>query len=111
MSGVGSTEPHKRAEAAASPPPERGYVEIVFETHQISTDNERGIATGWLHGELCEEGRRLAVEHGARRRGDDLTAIFTSDLRRAVETAQIAFSNSGVPIHEDAGCANATTEC
>ncbi len=27
-------------------------VQIVFETHAISVDNERGIATGWLDGEL-----------------------------------------------------------
>jgi 2,3-bisphosphoglycerate-dependent phosphoglycerate mutase len=31
-------------------------VQIVFETHSISTDNERGIATGWLPGRLSEAG-------------------------------------------------------
>jgi broad specificity phosphatase PhoE len=77
-------------------------VQVVFETHSISTDNERGLATGWLHGELSEEGRRLAAELGARRRADDFAAVFTSDLRRAVETAEIAFGGSGVPIHADA---------
>ena len=25
-------------------------VEIIYETHSISTDNEAGIATGWLPG-------------------------------------------------------------
>jgi len=77
-------------------------VEVVFETHSISTDNERGIATGWLPGELSEEGRRLAAELGERRRDDGLASIFTSDLRRAVETAEIAFGDLGIPIHEDA---------
>jgi hypothetical protein len=37
-------------------------VEIVYETHSISEDNERGIATGWLPGRLSEEGRRLAAD-------------------------------------------------
>ena len=77
-------------------------VEIVYETHSISTDNERGIATGWLPGELSNRGRELAAELGARRRADNIAAVFTSDLRRAVETCEIAFGGSGIPIHQDA---------
>ena len=76
-------------------------VEIVFEAHSVSTDNELGIATGWLDGRLSEKGRRLAKELGKRRRADDIAAVFTSDLRRAVETAEIAFVGSGLPIHRD----------
>jgi broad specificity phosphatase PhoE len=76
-------------------------VEIVFETHSISIDNERGIATGWLPGSLSEEGRRLAAKLGERRRGERLAAVFASDLRRAVETAELAFAGTGIPIHWD----------
>jgi broad specificity phosphatase PhoE len=65
-------------------------IEIVFETHSISTDNEAGIATGRLHGELSEEGKRLARRLGERRRGERVDAIYTSDLERAVETAELA---------------------
>jgi 2,3-bisphosphoglycerate-dependent phosphoglycerate mutase len=32
-------------------------IEIVFETHAISEDNERGHATGWLPGRLSDQGR------------------------------------------------------
>jgi broad specificity phosphatase PhoE len=77
-------------------------LELVYETHSISTDNERGIATGWLPGELSAEGRRLAVELGARRRSDGIACVFTSDLRRAVETAEIAFEGTEIEIREDA---------
>lgn len=77
-------------------------VTIVFETHAISTDNEQGIATGWLPGSLSETGLRLAQELGARRRNDNITAVITSDLRRAVETAEIAFQGTGIPIQKDA---------
>jgi broad specificity phosphatase PhoE len=77
-------------------------IELVFETHSLSTDNERGIATGWLDGALSERGRELAAELGARRRSDRLAAVFTSDLARAVETAEIAFAGTGVPIYRDA---------
>src|SRR5918997_2067937 len=77
-------------------------VEIVYETHQISTDNEAGIATGWLPGELSVEGRKLAKELGERRRNDGFAVIFSSDLRRAVETAELAFGDQGIPIIQDA---------
>jgi broad specificity phosphatase PhoE len=76
-------------------------VEIVFETHSTSTDNEAGIATGWLDGALSARGRQQARELGARRRDDEIAAVFTSDLGRAVETARIAFSGSGIPVHRD----------
>lgn len=77
-------------------------VQLVYETHSITVDNERGIATGWLPGELSADGRRLAAELGARRRDDGIAAVFTSDLRRAVETAEIAFAGTGLEIRRDA---------
>ncbi|WP_430788707.1 histidine phosphatase family protein [Actinoplanes sp. G11-F43] len=71
---------------------------IVFETHSWSADNDRGIATGWLPGQLSEKGRRLAAELGERRRDDGIAAVFSSDLRRAAETAEIAFAGQDVPV-------------
>ena len=77
-------------------------VAIIYETHSLTTDNEAGMATGWLPGQLSAEGRRLARELGQRHRGGDVAAVFVSDLARAVETATIAFAGSGIPIHRDA---------
>ena len=77
-------------------------VEVVFETHSVSVDNERGIATGWLPGHLSRDGQRLAAELGDRRREDGISVVFTSDLRRAVETAEIAFAGTTIPIYPDA---------
>ncbi len=71
--------------------------QIVFETHSISEDNERGLASGWLPGRLSVRGRGLAAELGQRRSGS-VDAIFASDLGRAAETADVAFSGSGVPV-------------
>lgn len=76
-------------------------IEIIFETHSWSADNERGVATGWLPGHLSKKGKQAARELGQRRRRDNPVAVFTSDLRRAVETAQIAFRGSGIPIYQD----------
>jgi len=76
-------------------------IELVYETHAITTDNERGIATGWLPGELSAAGRASAAGLGARRRADGISAVHVSDLRRAVETAEIAFEGSPIPIEWD----------
>lgn len=71
---------------------------IVFETHALSEDNERGVASGWAHSRLSERGRRLAEELGERRRSDGIAAVFSSDLRRAVETTAIAFPPGTPPV-------------
>lgn len=76
-------------------------IELVYETHSRTTDNETGIATGWLPGRLSETGRGFARALGERRRDDGIAVVFTSDLARAVETAEIAFAGSGLRIRED----------
>jgi broad specificity phosphatase PhoE len=76
-------------------------VQLVYETHAITTDNEAGIATGWLPGRLSERGRETAAELGARRRDDGLTAVCVSDLERALATVRIAFAGSPIPVVVD----------
>src|SRR5215467_3986232 len=76
-------------------------IEIVFETHALSEDNEDGVATGWLPGRLSERGRANAADMGRRRRDDGIAAVFSSDLRRAAQTAEIAFGDSDIPILYD----------
>ena len=49
-------------------------IELVYETHSTTTDNEMGVATGWLPGRLSEAGRELARALGERRRDDGLAA-------------------------------------
>lgn len=76
-------------------------VELVFETHATSEDNERGLATGWKPGHLSAAGREQARELGLRRADDGISAIFTSDLSRALETVGIAFGESRIPVLHD----------
>jgi broad specificity phosphatase PhoE len=76
-------------------------VQLVFETHALTTDNERGVATGWLGGALSPQGRALAVELGTRRRDDGIDQVLCSDLPRAVETAEIAFGGTSIPVRLD----------
>jgi broad specificity phosphatase PhoE len=77
-------------------------VELVYETHTPTTDNEAGISTGWLPGELSEAGRREARELGELWRGRDIAAVISSDLERSADTARIAFPDGAPPIHFDA---------
>ena len=74
---------------------------LVYETHSLTEDNHAGRATGRLPGRLSAEGRRLAVELGERRHNDGIAAVLTSDLARAVETAEIAFAGTSVPQFRD----------
>jgi len=77
-------------------------VEVVYETHATSEDNEAGIATGQLPGRLSAAGREQARELGKRRRDDGIAVVFTSDLGPALETAEIAFAGSSLPLVADA---------
>ena len=76
-------------------------LELVYETHSLTTDNEDGIATGWLPGRLSATGREQARLLGERRRKEGIAAVFASDLGRAVETAELAFGDSGLPVSLD----------
>jgi 2,3-bisphosphoglycerate-dependent phosphoglycerate mutase len=76
-------------------------IEVVFETHATTEDNELGRATGWLPGRLSSQGREQARQLGLRRADDGINAVFTSDLARAVETVSIAFAGSTIPVLHD----------
>jgi len=76
-------------------------IELVFETHATTEDNEAGRATGWLPGRLSARGRGEARALGERRAADGIAAVFSSDLARAVETAAIAFGDTTIPVLHD----------
>ena len=76
-------------------------VEVVFETHSTTVDNEQGRATGWLPGQLSQRGQDQARELGRRRKYDQISAVFSSDLARAAQTAAIAFAGSAIPVLHD----------
>jgi len=79
----------------------RLVIEVVFERHSTSEDNERGVASGWLPSRLSAVGREQARALGQRRATDGITVVFTSDLRRAEETAVLAFGDAEIPILRD----------
>jgi 2,3-bisphosphoglycerate-dependent phosphoglycerate mutase len=76
-------------------------IELVFETHAMTVDNEQGRATGWLPGQLSGQGRIQARQLDRRRGSDHITAVFSSDLARATQTASLAFGQSAIPVLYD----------
>jgi broad specificity phosphatase PhoE len=76
-------------------------IEVVFESHSTTADNEQGRATGWLPGQLSAQGQAQARQLGRRREDDGITAVFSSDLARAAQTACIAFGQSAIPVLHD----------
>ena len=75
---------------------------VLFETHATTLDNKAGLASGWFDIGLSAAGEEQARALGARRRDDDLAAVFSSDLSRAFRTAEIAFRDRDLPIVRDA---------
>jgi broad specificity phosphatase PhoE len=66
-------------------------IKITFFAHGATVDNELGLATGWRGGELSAMGRRQAKELGGLAADKKFDAVFCSDLKRAVESANLAF--------------------
>jgi alpha-ribazole phosphatase/probable phosphoglycerate mutase len=68
-------------------------VNITYFVHGTTTDNEKGIATGWLPGELSELGRKQSIELRDLIKNKKFDVVFCSDLKRAVDSAKLTFKN------------------
>ena len=67
-------------------------VYLTYYVHCTTTDNEAGLATGWLPGKLSAKGLQEAAEMAKQIAESQFDEIIVSDLQRAVETARIAFA-------------------
>lgn len=75
-------------------------IEIVFESHATTFDNEKKIASGHFDVGLSETGIEQAKQLGQRRKDEKFDTIFTSDMQRAYNTAVLAFGDK-FPIIKD----------
>jgi probable phosphoglycerate mutase len=64
--------------------------------HAQSEWNAKGLWQGWADPPLSDEGRRQASEAGLRLRGEGLTSVAASDLRRSRETARRVVTGLGL---------------
>lgn len=67
-------------------------VKIIYFVHGTTTDNEAGKCTGWAGGELSELGIEQAKSLKDQIKDQDFSLIFCSDLKRAVDSANLGFS-------------------
>lgn len=70
-------------------------IRIVYFVHGTTTDNAAKLCSGWKEAMLNELGREQAENLGriSRERNDKFDIIFTSDLKRAIDSGNIAFPN------------------
>lgn len=66
---------------------------ITYFVHGTTTDNEVGISSGWKDVGLSDLGRKQAAELGEQTKDEQFTVIFCSDLRRAEESAKLAWND------------------
>ena len=74
---------------------------LVFARHGQTAPNRDGLVLGRADPELTEEGHRQAARLGATLAGEPVTAILTSPLLRARQTAEAVGAACGVPVVVD----------
>lgn len=67
-------------------------MKITYFVHSVTTDNEAGLATGWLPGELSTEGVKRARAVADVLQSQEFDAVFCSDLSRAMKSTELFFS-------------------
>ena len=74
---------------------------ITYFVHGTTTDNENKIATGWNQGELSELGKTQSIQLKEQVKDEEYDVVFCSDLKRAVDSAKLAFEDREIPIIKD----------
>ncbi|MFC6021843.1 histidine phosphatase family protein [Plantactinospora solaniradicis] len=68
-------------------------IALVYFVHGTTVDNENGVATGWRHGELSAKGLSESCALSRVVSGSTFSAIYSSDLRRALKSATLVFGD------------------
>jgi alpha-ribazole phosphatase/probable phosphoglycerate mutase len=66
-------------------------VYITYFVHGTTTDNEKQISSGWNDVVLSELGRKQSEDLREKISGKKFDVVFCSDLKRAIESAEIVF--------------------
>ena len=75
---------------------------IFLVRHGETVDNARQIMQGQTQGELNEKGREQARQVAERLSAEPIDAVVASDLRRAIQTAEIIAVPHGLPVRTTA---------
>lgn len=68
-------------------------MKITYFVHGTTTDNEKDLATGWEQGELSQLGIEQSKKLGELVANKKFDVVFCSDLKRAVDSARLAFGD------------------
>lgn len=68
-------------------------VKITYFVHGTTTDNEKGISSGWFDVELSELGVQQSKELWKTVKNKHFDVVFCSDLKRAVQSAELTFKD------------------
>lgn len=66
---------------------------IIYFVHGTTYDNTQGKCSGWKQVKLTDIGKERAIKLGQIRKDTHFDVIFTSDLIRAIDSANLAFPN------------------
>lgn len=72
----------------------KNIVKITYFVHGTTLDNEKEISSGWKDVELSEKGIHQSKELINNVKDKTFDAVFSSDLRRAVESARLTWGNA-----------------
>jgi broad specificity phosphatase PhoE len=75
-------------------------VTITYFVHGTTTDNEAHISSGWSDVELSPLGEQQSRELTAQVADKQFDVVFTSDLKRAIRSAEIAWGDTYPLVHD-----------
>lgn len=68
-------------------------VKITYFVHGTTLDNEKEISSGWSDVELSSLGVKQSIELRSKVKNKNFAAVFCSDLKRAIHSAELTFKN------------------
>lgn len=75
-------------------------IKITYFVHGTTTDNEKGISSGWYDVGLSDLGVQQSANLKNLIKGKEFDVVFCSDLKRAIDSAKLTFEGM-VPIIPD----------
>lgn len=76
-------------------------VKIIYFVHGTTTDNLDHKSTGWIPGELSEKGIQQSIDLKEQINLDKIDLVISSDLKRAVDSANYTFENIKEILHDE----------
>ncbi|MFA5333248.1 MAG: histidine phosphatase family protein [Candidatus Nanoarchaeia archaeon] len=69
-------------------------IKITYFVHGTTIDNEKKISSGWKNAELSKKGLQQSISLKENVKNIKFDAVFSSDLKRAVDSAKLTFGNN-----------------